>query len=149
MTDNAPFMPGRLWKSWRDWTADGRLSVRHEGRIIAAQEAPPNPVFLRNGHGGSASVTVPPSNAHSLGDRWKATLEPLDSRAEGETGGGMTTDGVAYSRQARSHAYAQGDVPSEGAMEGDSESPSQGEVASCNRAGIGNPQSHHKEIHGG
>ena len=32
---------------------DGRLSVRHEGRILAAQEAPPSPVFLRNGHGRS------------------------------------------------------------------------------------------------
>ena len=25
---------------------DGRLSVRHEGRILPAQEAPPSPVFL-------------------------------------------------------------------------------------------------------
>ena len=30
---------------------DGRLSVRHEGSILAAQEVPPSPVFLRNGHG--------------------------------------------------------------------------------------------------
>ena len=48
---------------------DGRLSVRHEGRIIASQEAPPSPVFLRNGHGLSASVPVPPSRANGLGDR--------------------------------------------------------------------------------
>ena len=40
---------------------DGRLSVRHEGRIVAAQEAPPSPVFLRNCHGRSAPVPVPPS----------------------------------------------------------------------------------------
>ena len=26
---------------------DGRLSVQHEGRIIAAQEAPPSPVLQR------------------------------------------------------------------------------------------------------
>ena len=32
---------------------DGRLTVRHEGHIMAAQEAPPSPVFLRNGHGRS------------------------------------------------------------------------------------------------
>ena len=74
---------------------DGRLSVRHEGRIIATQEAPPSPVFLRNGQGGSASVPVPAFDAHSLGERWKATLESLDSRAEGENGLGMITDGVA------------------------------------------------------
>ena len=59
---------------------DGRLSVRHEGRIIAAQEAPPSPVFLRNGHGLSASVTVPPSRAGGWGDRWAAALEPLDTK---------------------------------------------------------------------
>ena len=61
---------------------DGRLSVRHEGRIVAAQEAPPSPVFLRNGHGRSATVPVPPSGAHGLGKRWTATLDQLDSRAE-------------------------------------------------------------------
>ena len=55
---------------------------------------------------------------------------------------------LRHSRQAHSHSCAQTDVPSEGAMEGDSESPAQGDVASSNRAGIGNPQSHHKEIHG-
>ena len=68
---------------------DGRLSVRHEGRIIATQEAPPSPVFLRTGHGASASVPVPTSGAHGLGERWTAALEPLDSRAEGENGRGM------------------------------------------------------------
>ena len=74
---------------------DGGLSVRHEGRIIASQEAPPSPVFLRNGHGASASVPVPTSGAHGLGERWTAALEPLDSRAEGENGRGMITDDVA------------------------------------------------------
>ena len=73
---------------------DGRLSVRHEGRIIASQKAPPSPVFLRNGHGASASVPVPTSGAHGLGERWTAALEPLDSRADGADGRGMSTDGV-------------------------------------------------------
>ena len=34
----------------------GRLSVRHERRIIAAQKAPPSPVIPRNGHGGVLQV---------------------------------------------------------------------------------------------
>ena len=29
---------------------DGRLSLQHEGRIIASQDAPPSPGFLRNGN---------------------------------------------------------------------------------------------------
>ena len=38
---------------------DGRLSVRPEGRIVPAHEAPPSPVFLRNGHGRSTPVPHP------------------------------------------------------------------------------------------
>ena len=74
---------------------DGRLSVRHEGRIVAAQEAPPSPVFLRNGHGLSATVPVPPSGAHGLGERWTATLKPLDSGAENEKDQGDNTGSAA------------------------------------------------------
>ena len=73
----------------------GRLSVRHEGRILAAQEAPPSPVFLRDGHGRSAPVPVPPSGANGLGERWTAALEPLDSRAEEEKDQGAITDSAA------------------------------------------------------
>ena len=74
---------------------DGRLSVRHEGRIIASQEAPPSPVFLRNGHGRSATVPAPAPGANGLGERWTATLEPLASRAVDENGPRRTIDGVA------------------------------------------------------
>ena len=42
----------------------GRLRVRHEGRIINAQEAPPSPVFLRNGQGDSATPLASPAGAY-------------------------------------------------------------------------------------
>ncbi len=71
---------------------DGRLSVRYEGRILAAQEAPPSPVFIRNGHERSAPVPVPTSGANGLGERWTAALEPLDSRAAEEKDQGAITD---------------------------------------------------------
>ena len=74
---------------------DGRLSVRHEGRILPAQEAPPSPVFLRNGHGRSAPVPVPPSGTHGLGERWTAALEQLDSRVENERDPGDITGSAA------------------------------------------------------
>ena len=74
---------------------DGRLSVRHEGRIVLAQEAPPSPVFLRNGHGPTDAAPVPSSGANGLGERWTATLEPLDSRAENEMDQGAITDSAA------------------------------------------------------
>ena len=72
-----------------------RLSVRHEGSILAAQEAPVSPVFLRNSHGRSASVTVPPSGVGGLGERWIETLEPLHSRSEDDNDPSMIIDDVA------------------------------------------------------
>ncbi len=48
-------LPGRLRRSSAGAAVlvlhglDGRLSLQHEGRIIAAQEAPPSPGSLRNG----------------------------------------------------------------------------------------------------
>ena len=71
---------------------DGRLTVWHEGRIISAQEAPPSPVFLRNGHGPSDAAPVLPSGANGLGQRWTAALEPLRSRAEDERDQEAITD---------------------------------------------------------
>ena len=57
---NSPAMPGQVVEVLE--RLDGQLyMVRHEGRIVTTQEAPPSPVFLRNGHGRSASATVPPS----------------------------------------------------------------------------------------
>ena len=63
---------------------DGRLRVRHEGRIINAQEAPPSPVFLRNGQGDSATPLLSPAGAYYSDQRWAATLKALDSRAADE-----------------------------------------------------------------
>ena len=63
---------------------DGRLRVRHDGRIINAQEAPPSPVFLRNGQGDSATPLLSPSGAYYSDQRWAATLKALDSRTADE-----------------------------------------------------------------
>ncbi len=70
---------------------DSRLTVRREGRILAAQEAPPSPVILRKGHERSATVPLPPSGANGLGERWTATLKPQESRAEDEKDQGAIT----------------------------------------------------------
>ncbi len=63
---------------------DGRLRVRHEGRIINAQEAPPSPAFLRNGHGDSATPPASPAGANHSDQRWATTLKSLDSRTADE-----------------------------------------------------------------
>ena len=56
---------------------DGRLSLQHEGRIIASQAAPPSPGFLRNGKGPSATGTVPPQVPEELGQPQATGLEGL------------------------------------------------------------------------
>ena len=75
---------------------DGRLRVRHEGRIINAREAPPSPAVLRNGHGDSATHLASSAGANHSDQRWATTLKSLDSRAADEedqagmTGGAST-----------------------------------------------------------
>ncbi len=77
---------------------DGRLRVRHEGRILNAQEAPPSPVFLRNGQGGSPTPLLSPAGSDRLNQRWAATLKALDSRAaDGEHQAGTTGGAPANS----------------------------------------------------
>ena len=63
---------------------DGRLMVRHEGRIINGQEAPPSPAFLRNGQGDSATPLLSPAGAYYSDQHWVVTLKALDSRAQDE-----------------------------------------------------------------
>ena len=38
---------------------DGRLSLQHEGRIIASQEAPPSPASLRSRNQTSPATSIP------------------------------------------------------------------------------------------
>ena len=73
---------------------DGQLKVRHEGRIIAAQEAPPSPVSLRNGHQPPAVSPVAPSGVNHWDERWTAHLAPLVSSQEPEADQPDFTDGA-------------------------------------------------------
>ena len=76
---------------------DGRLRARHEGRIINGQEAPPSPVILPSGQGGSATGHASPAGSDGLNLRWAAALKALDSNASEDedqaslTGGGPLT----------------------------------------------------------
>ena len=61
---------------------DGRLSLQHEGRIIASQDAPPSPASLRTGNGPSASVTVPSPDPKGLADSPATVPEPLRAKID-------------------------------------------------------------------
>ncbi len=72
---------------------DGQLSVRHEGRIIATQEAPPGPASLRNGHLPSEYPPVASIGVNHWDERWTAHLMPLISSQEPEADESGGTDG--------------------------------------------------------
>ncbi len=55
----------------------GRLSLQHEGRIIAAQEAPPSPRPLRNGIKPSSGDAIQSPNPEGLSEPRKTAPEPL------------------------------------------------------------------------
>ena len=74
---------------------DGRLAVRREGHIIPAQEAPPPPVFLRNGSGSFDNVPVPHLGPGPLAESWGETLAPLDTMADDAKESGSAVEGAA------------------------------------------------------
>ena len=62
---------------------DGRLSVQHDGRIIAVQEAPPSPGTLRKTGGTLPTAPVPIHNGspvNSFGERFRNAQRPGRSR---------------------------------------------------------------------
>ena len=152
--------PGGCPTLWRQTSASRLAGGAGSGPVGGVQHRPGQPVHQPGVHPVAA---IPPGEdqhgwegtlprQHLRGAvgahrevRRKATLEPLDLRAESETDLGILTNGVATAGSSaatptRKPTFLQRE-------EGNSKSQAQGDVASSNRAGIGNPQSHHKEIH--
>ena len=136
---NAPAMPGRLWRSWKDWTAGCRCGMK------AASSLPRRRRPVRYSSETATSVphlflSRPPApkawaNAgRRLSNHW--TRGQRKRKIKGET---LTARPPPASPKP---PPPQADVPPEGKVEGDSESQAQGVVASSDRAGVGNPQSH-------
>ena len=73
---------------------DGRLSVQHEGRIIAAQEAPPGPAVLRNGNGTSSIVSIPTPDPELWSEPSATALELLNTETDQEDDHGAAIDEV-------------------------------------------------------
>ena len=71
---------------------DGRLSLQHEGGIIASQEAPPSPGALRTGRDPSTGVGVPSPDPGSPADSPATVPEPLKTKMDEATEYGHVTD---------------------------------------------------------
>ena len=58
---------------------DGRLSLQHEGGIIASQDAPPDPGALRTGRGPHLGATVPSPDPEGPAELPQSVAGPLKS----------------------------------------------------------------------
>ena len=63
---------------------DNRLSLQHEGRIIASQEAPPSPGTLRSPNGTSSAATIPTPNPELASKPSVRALELLSAKPDQE-----------------------------------------------------------------
>ncbi len=90
-------LPGRHRRSYAGATVlvlqglDSRLSLQNEGRIIAAQEAPPSPGFLRDGIKPSSGDAISSPDPESLSEPREITPEPL-AMVAAENGHGSAID---------------------------------------------------------
>ncbi len=90
-------LPGRQRPSYAGATVlvlqglDGRLSLQHEGRIIATQQAPPNPEALRNGITPSAGDAIPSPFLEDRSESQELASELLKTIA-GEPGADSVID---------------------------------------------------------
>ena len=71
---------------------DGRLSLQHEGRIIASQEAQPSPGALRSGLGDSPFDAVRPPGLEDRNAPRDTTSEPLSAEIAAAMNGGPSAD---------------------------------------------------------
>ena len=71
---------------------DGRLSLQHEGRIIAAQGAPPSPGSLRNGIKPSSGDASQSSDPQGLSEPREPAPEPLTMVAAANGHGSVIDD---------------------------------------------------------
>ena len=63
---------------------DGRLSLQHEGRIIASQKAPPSPASLRSRNETSPAAAIPTSDPGLASKPSVTALDLLSARPDQE-----------------------------------------------------------------
>ena len=74
---------------------DGRLSVQHDRRIIAAQEAPPSPGTLRKAEGTLPAAPAPVPNPGLSSNSSASSLELLNSQAAPDYDHTLSVDDAA------------------------------------------------------
>ena len=127
---------------------DGGLSLQHEGRIIASQEALPIPASLRSRNETSPAATIPTPDSELSSKPSVTTLDlpgAKPGQEENARAAAIDDPDVAGLRVVGSPRRP--DVPAAGEMEGGAAGQASGDVHSTDGEGVGNPQRHGEEIH--
>ena len=90
---------------------DGRLLVRHEGRIVAAQEAPPSPVFSPKRPRAFRTCSCPTLRCQRPGRTLDRDSQTTGHKGSGREGSSGQHRQRSHRQQAQSHLSAQADVP--------------------------------------
>ena len=88
-------LPGRHRPSYAGAVVvvlDGRLSLQHEGRIIASQEAPPSPASLRSRNPTSPAATIPTHDPELASKPLVTTLDLPGANPDQEDGRAAAID---------------------------------------------------------
>ena len=126
---------------------DGRLSLQHEGRIIASQEAPPSPASLRSRNATSPAATIPTHDPELASKPLVDNPQSAGRKHRPRRCSRCSNRRSGRSRVAGSRIAAEADVPATGEMEGRAAGQASGDVHSADGEGVGNPQRHGEEIH--
>ena len=127
---------------------DGRLSLQHEGRIIASQEAPPSPASLRSRNETSPVASIPTPDPELASKPSVAALELPGAKPDQEEGAhAAAIDDPDVAGVAGRRIAAEADLPAAGKMEGSAAGQASGDVHSTDGEGVGNPQRHGEEVH--
>ena len=125
---------------------DGRLSLQHEGRIIAAQEAPPSPGSLRNGIKPSSGDASQSPDPKGLSQPRETAPDPLTMVAAANGHGSVIDDADVVSMTVTA-SPRRSTFSATGPLGRGAEGQARGHVHSQDGQRVGSPQRHRKALH--
>ena len=125
---------------------DGRLSLQHEGRIIAAQEAPPSPGSLRNGIKASSGDAIQSPDPKGFSEPRETVPEPL-TMVTAANGHGSVLDDEAVISMTVASSPRRPPFLQQARWGRGAEGQARGHVHSQDGQRVGSPQRHRKAIH--
>ena len=125
---------------------DGRLSLQHEGRIIAAQEAPPSPGSLRNGINPSSGDAIRSPDPKGLSEP-RETAPDLLTMVAAANGHGSVIDDADVVSMTVTTSPRRSTFLQQARWDAVQRAQARGHVHSPDGKRVGSPQRYRKAIH--